>query len=363
MNIILGLTGSVATTIAPKIIEALKGVPNCKEVRVVMTKAATRFWSANELSTKSGVTVLTDKDEWQWNENSSTETTDKWRKGLPILHIELAKWGSCLVIAPASANTIAKMAHGFCDNLLTSMYAAWDVNRPVIVAPAMNTRMLDSYANKGNMFSLSASGGVLFVSTANKTLACGDTGYGALAEVSEIANSVGKELQWCFPLNPAFISKIPTGDHPGAFGAFRKHDRHCGVDLYCEEESRVYAVENGTVISIEDFTGKSIGSPWWNETKAVKIEGPSGVVCYGEIRPLCGLSVGDKIRQRDIIGNVIPVLKKDKLRTDIPNHSCSMLHVQMYKHGMGHMDDVIGKNDALPDYIVDPTPYLIGSRP
>lgn len=61
--------------------------------------------------------------------------------GDPVLHIELRRWADVLVLAPLSANTMAKVAHGLCDNLLTSVVRAWDYAKPMIVAPAMNTYM------------------------------------------------------------------------------------------------------------------------------------------------------------------------------------------------------------------------------
>jgi len=58
-----------------------------------------------------------------------------------VLHIDLAKWADIFVIAPCSANTLAKLAYGICDNLLTSVARAWDADRPLVIAPAMNTHM------------------------------------------------------------------------------------------------------------------------------------------------------------------------------------------------------------------------------
>lgn len=124
---------------------------------------------------------------------------------------------------------------------------------------------------------------------------------------------------------------IPTGDELGAFGVTRKHDMHTGVDLYCKEGDEVYAIENGVVISIEWFTGPSVGMPWWNDTKAIGILGASGVINYGEVGPDITLKVGDKVEEGQLIGWVIPVLKKDKGK--VP--STSMLHVELYTEYTG----------------------------
>lgn len=121
---------------------------------------------------------------------------------------------------------------------------------------------------------------------------------------------------------------IPVEGEPGYFGAVRKYDIHTGIDLYCGPYQAVYAIESGVVVKVEDFTGPLVGSPWWNDTKAVLVEGESGVIVYGEISPLEGLEVGEQITKGDFIGNVIPVLKKRK--SDIPEH---MLHLELMDHG------------------------------
>ena len=109
---------------------------------------------------------------------------------------------------------------------------------------------------------------------------------------------------WPLPVRP----EIPTGDHPGSFGAVRKHDVHTGVDLYCDPGTEVYAVEDGVVVEIEDFTGPKAESPWWHETQAILVEGESGVVLYGEVEAL--VEVGDKITTGQVVGKVKTVLKK-----------------------------------------------------
>jgi len=153
---------------------------------------------------------------------------------------------------------------------------------------------------------------------------------------------------------------VPVGKHPGAFGAVRKHDRHCGVDLYCYQDCPVYAVESGVVVAIENFTGARAGCPWWLDTRAIKIEGASGVVCYGEILEYQRLAIGTSVSAGSYLGNVVPVLPSEKFRPDIPGHSCSMLHLQLYEHGMLHKDGDWGRDTEIPKGVLDPTPYLTG---
>ena len=84
------------------------------------------------------------------------------------------------VVAPLSANTLAKMANGMCDNLLTCVVRAWDFSKPLLVAPAMNTYMWDSPFTTRHLEQLEALG-VTVVDPVSKKLACGDVGNGAMA--------------------------------------------------------------------------------------------------------------------------------------------------------------------------------------
>ncbi|MFA5024194.1 MAG: peptidoglycan DD-metalloendopeptidase family protein [Patescibacteria group bacterium] len=148
-------------------------------------------------------------------------------------------------------------------------------------------------------------------------------------------------------MNP--LKEFVFPDYPGTFGAIRKHDIHTGIDLYCQEGSKVYAIEDGVVVSVINFTGKKAGSPWWNDTEAVLIEGNSGVVCYGEIIPL--VKTECIIKEGDIVGYVKRVLKKDKGRP------MSMLHLELYKH---NSYNIVGWNirHERPENILDPS-FLI----
>ena len=118
------------------------------------------------------------------------------------------------------------------------------------------------------------------------------------------------------------IRNIPI---QGRFGVDRRYDIHTGVDLYCDNNEPVYAIEDGVIVNICYFTGPTIGSHWWNETKAILIEGVSGVILYGELET--NLSIGDSIKEGQHIGNVLQVLKTDK---GLP---MSMLHIELYKTG------------------------------
>ena len=116
-----------------------------------------------------------------------------------------------------------------------------------------------------------------------------------------------------FRTMPEGCTGLPVENHLGAFGVKRQHHTHEGVDLYAPEGTPVMAVEDGLVVAIIDFTGTQADppSPWWHDTKAILIEGESGVVVYGEIALSHDYWVDDLIKAGEVIGSVIPVLKTD----------------------------------------------------
>ena len=150
------------------------------------------------------------------------------------------------------------------------------------------------------------------------------------------------------PLNP-----MPSIENlgQGAFGAVRKFDVHTGIDLYCNPGDPVYAIECGEVVGIIDFTGTKTNSEWWHDTRAVLVEGSSGVFVYGEIEERNGLKIGDNIECGDLIGNVITVLKKDK------GKPMTMLHLELYEHKFREtLTWELGKEK--PFQLLDPTKIL-----
>lgn len=362
MRILLGLTGSVATVLHVKLVQALQELG---EVDAIITERARHFINFKELrdilKNKNG-NLYSDLDEWDWKGNT------KWDRDDPILHIELRNKSSVLVIAPCSANTMGKIANGFCDNLLTSVARAWDMNRPVIIAPAMNTNMWEHPVTKEHL-SKFWNWGYKVVQPQSKMLACKTQGMGAMAEIKDIVEATKDSLRWLFPVSDVMgipprtktcCSGIPVGNHPGAFGTKRKHSIHTGVDIYTEEGQSVMAVENGKIVAVEHFTGPQDGSPWWNDTDCVLIEGASGVVCYGEINPCTSINakVGANIKKGTWIGNVKRVLKEGKERPDIDGHSTSMLHMELYPHGYYIPSDGWEKDVGI---LRDPTPFLLNA--
>ncbi|GBP21094.1 Phosphopantothenoylcysteine decarboxylase [Eumeta japonica] len=125
------------------------------------------------------VAVHDDESEWR-----------SWRnRGDPVLHIELGKWADMLLIAPLDANTLAKTAQGLCDNLVTCVMRAWDLQKPLLFCPAMNTRMWEHPLTNEQIQKL-VNWGYKQIPPIKKTLMCGDTGVGAMAEVVDIVSEV-----------------------------------------------------------------------------------------------------------------------------------------------------------------------------
>jgi len=148
---------------------------------------------------------------------------------------------------------------------------------------------------------------------------------------------------------PSVRKALPGPETQGYFGAIRKNDVHTGIDIYCEPDALVVAIEPGVVINIEKFTGASAGSPWWQETDAIWVKGQSGVVVYGEVSSI--VSVGQQVNAGEELGLVKTVLKKDK---GLP---MTMLHIELYSPSM--TETVWWKHgEDRPETLLDPTSFL-----
>src|SRR5262249_27603308 len=141
MKVLLGVTGSVAAIRTPELYQALQKADH--QVKIVATRAALYFFDPASIAPlnpgrpdRNREVVILDEDEWPGQDAGRLYERDD-----PVLHIELRRWADMLVIAPLDANTLAKLAAGLADNCLTCVWRAWDPNRPVILAPAMNTLM------------------------------------------------------------------------------------------------------------------------------------------------------------------------------------------------------------------------------
>ena len=140
------------------------------------------------------VITVTDAEE-EWNDYKSLSDS--------VLHIELRSWADICVIAPLSAHTLSKIANGLCDDLLTCILRAWDFRngKPVVLAPAMNTAMWEHPLTTMQLNTVKSFGKnnvVNVVQPVAKTLACGDVGVGALAELDDIVSTVKQCLKPSF---------------------------------------------------------------------------------------------------------------------------------------------------------------------
>jgi phosphopantothenoylcysteine decarboxylase / phosphopantothenate---cysteine ligase len=177
MRVIVGVCGSIA---AYKAAELVRELQQCGvDVSVAMTRSARRFVSPLTFEALTGRAVLTSL--WQPSVASGDGCIDA------IEHVTAGQNLDALVIAPATANTIAKLANGIANDFLTAMYLA--TKAPVVIAPAMNVNMWKHPATQANVKTL-RDRGVLFVEPESGYLACGMTGGGRLAEIETIAYKV-----------------------------------------------------------------------------------------------------------------------------------------------------------------------------
>jgi phosphopantothenoylcysteine decarboxylase/phosphopantothenate--cysteine ligase len=173
-KIILAITGSIAAYKTPHLVRLL--VKAGAEVRVITTPAATHFVSSLALATVSKNPV-----------HSNVSDNSAWNN-----HVEMGLWADALLVAPCSANTLAKMAHGICDNLVCAVYLS--TKSPVLVAPAMDEDMWLHPSIKRNIDIIQSYGNTL-IPVAYGELASGLIGEGRMLEPEEILSFLEKFLQ------------------------------------------------------------------------------------------------------------------------------------------------------------------------
>lgn len=173
-KVLLGVTGGIAAYKAPDIVRKLTA--SGAEVRVVLTESAQHFVSPLALQAVSGNPV-------------SMDLLDPAAEAA-MGHIELAKWADTLLIAPATANCLAKLAHGLADDLLSTLYLA--TTAKIYVAPAMNQQMWKAAATQANL-ALLRSHGVNIIEPDAGEQACGDLGPGRMPEPLDLALQVTRK--------------------------------------------------------------------------------------------------------------------------------------------------------------------------
>ncbi len=170
-RIVLGVTGGIAAYKAAELVRLLG--KQGADVQVAMTAAATHFVTATTFQALSGKPVF----------------TDQWDARMPnaMAHIDLSRQADLILVAPASADFLARAAHGLADDLLTTMVLARDC--PLLVAPAMNRQMWESPATQRNVAQLQADG-IGILGPASGEQACGEVGAGRMLEPEEIIEEV-----------------------------------------------------------------------------------------------------------------------------------------------------------------------------
>ena len=176
-NILLAVTGSISAYKAADLTSQLTKLGH--QVKILMTPAATAFITPLTLQVLSKQAVLVE---------IMTEDDPK-----QIQHIGVGKEADLFLVAPASANTIAKLAIGLADNMVTSTALALPQGTKKILAPAMNTKMLEHPATQRNL-KLLQDYGYQIIQPRHATLACGDQGSGALASIETILTTIQESL-------------------------------------------------------------------------------------------------------------------------------------------------------------------------
>ncbi len=173
-HLVVGMTGGIA---AYKVCELVRRLQDQgATVQVVMTAAAQQLVGATTMQALSGRTVEVD----QWNS----------AVGDAMPHIELTRGADAIVVAPATAHFLAKVAHGFADDLLSTLVLARDRARtPLLVAPAMNVEMWDNPATQRNIAQLRADD-IVILGPASGAQACGETGFGRMLEAHELLDAI-----------------------------------------------------------------------------------------------------------------------------------------------------------------------------
>jgi len=192
-NILLGVCGSIASYKSATLTRLL--VKAGANVKIIMTHEATNFITPLTLSTLSKNPVLVnyfDPESGVWNN-----------------HVDLGLWADLMIIAPASANSLAKLANGLCDNLLSAAYLS--AKCPVFFAPAMDLDMWKHAATQKNICTLISYGNVL-IKPAYGELASGLIGEGRMAEPEEIIDFIAEEVKKKLPLKgkKALVTAGPT---------------------------------------------------------------------------------------------------------------------------------------------------------
>ncbi|MEK6623931.1 MAG: bifunctional phosphopantothenoylcysteine decarboxylase/phosphopantothenate--cysteine ligase CoaBC [Bdellovibrionota bacterium] len=198
-NILIGVTGSVA---AYRMLDVTRGLTKAgNKVRVIITKGGMEFVSAEVFKYLGADAVYGPQDDFKsWPGHDLPG---------PVLHINLAKWAERIVLAPLSANTLAKMAHGMADDLLCSVVLARRMATPLLLYPAMNVLMWNNSVVQENCQRLQKCPNVFLHPPMEGELVCGDEGQGKLPSVETLLDTIPFAMPAKHVTKPAIL--ISTG--------------------------------------------------------------------------------------------------------------------------------------------------------
>jgi len=186
-NIILGVTGSVATVMLFKLIDELE--KNGFKIKLVTTGSAWLFILSILIRKPQKIFKLLSFLETGLGEIAGAFSKEKGK----VRHINLVKWADLMLIAPASANTISKITHAIADNYLTTIALAMPENKKIFIAPAMNIEMWNNPFFQENMEKLrNEKTRYAVIEPAVGTLQCGDEGMGKMADIRTIVERIDK---------------------------------------------------------------------------------------------------------------------------------------------------------------------------
>ncbi|KAF8435219.1 phosphopantothenoylcysteine decarboxylase [Terfezia claveryi] len=195
-HLLLACTGSTAVIMLPEILSALTPYSELLEINLILTPSCLNFLPDALTRPSPGVVIPTQYPivSHAWTNN------DKWvhcvELGDPVLHIELRKWADMLAIAPLTADFLAMMVNGFANGLLGALVRAWDVEKRIVVAPAMNTFMWKHPMTEDHMNELRTRfRWVHVLEPEEERLACGGTGTGAMIQWWEVVQYLVKEFK------------------------------------------------------------------------------------------------------------------------------------------------------------------------
>ncbi len=179
MNVLVGVSGGIAAYKAAEIVSKVVGAGG--NVRVAMTRSATQFIGPLTFEALTNHPVLID---------ALTSGVGDPDNGA-VEHVAWAKWATFAVLAPMTANTMAKLALGLADDAVSTVWLALPATVPSVLCPAMNTHMWENPITQRNKRWLEDSGRHRIVAPVEKRLACGDVGVGALADTADILRAIG----------------------------------------------------------------------------------------------------------------------------------------------------------------------------